>query len=414
MSDNEVREVTLIQHFKPLLHTVRYYVLHNKYLGTQILDAKRVAWNNLVHSIYAPNVAYRDPFDENFYLEKSANSTFRDWMNFDIEFHLQPLVPVANVSSFQEYVKTNAFDSLVFTFGNVVPEALARFLPDGLNDPLVQDAIVLQYLTTCMKDCAKVWMNQSDLTMLTYSTPKIVEACQRLVQRDAVRMENDHVALSWAAILLVEAVERGVRVTFLNGAKPTHIKDLKSEYVVDPRLPIDFFIERKKLPSTVLCPKVPMDAPSFAPLRHFNKKMEMTEFMRERYAEHIDKPLIVISETGCDMIPSQYGSASTTIKMTRAFPPLCVNEVARVTQKWNDTSVFIAVKTDGTKVHLDDETYFNAAVPFNRISFDRIREIPAKLSGVVLMAMFSGNVPTRWAHALRQFEENNVLLMLRY
>lgn len=414
-TNGESKLVYLIANENPILNTVLYHVLIREQYGTLILDAKKIEWSASVHYFYANETTYTEEFDFDFHFERTVNTEFKKWMLFDITYQIQKLIPIAPIDTFRRYVLESNYEDLVYVYGNVVPEQLARFFPEGMNHPLVNDAIVLQYLTQQMITTGRLWMEQSDIILLTYSTDVIQAASTRLIQNHVIVANDNKIAFKWAVDKFNQAVQAGVTVTFEAGKKPKQITDTVFTYTVDTRLPINHFIERKNLPTTLLVSNIPDNLPPAPIMRQFPNKMEMYQFIQtEIAAANQNHPCVVISDTGLECILQIPRRTKDVVRFTHAYGTnIRRYEVVKSAQHWSNSSEFLITKANGSIVHIDKHDYMNIAEPFEHITFNAVLTFTSELKDCILVAIFTQNVCAKWAYELERYESRNKVYYLK-
>lgn len=413
--EGEQKLVYLIANENPILNTVLYQVLTHDRYGTIILDAKKMAWGPSVHHFYANTTTYTEEFDFDFHYERTVNPEFKKWMLFDITYEIQKLVPTAPIDAFRRYVIESNFEGLVHVFGNVIPEQLARFFPEGMNHPLVNEAIVLQYLTQQMILSGHLWMTMDDILMLSYSTDAILDASKRLIQKQIIVKDNEKIAFSWAVDEFNRAVQTGVSVRFEIGKKPRQIKPTVFSYSVDSRLPVDHFIERKILPTTFLVDAIPADVPPCPIMRTFSTKSDMYQFIQTEITT-LDKnhPCIVVSDTGLECIIPVNLRTKDVVRFTHAYGQKIASlEVVKAAQLWSNANQFLITKSNGEFIHIDRDAYLEVAEPFEHITFSKVLTFTAAISNCVIVAIFTQNVCSKFAYELQLYESRNKVYYLK-
>lgn len=220
---------------------------------------------------------------------------------FNVEFHVQRLVPSNPVCFFQSHVESGDFNWLVRVFGGVDPLQLRRFLPDvdaETPHPLVLEAVVMQFLAAKFCELRKVWMNQEEIKYLMGDS-KLAEACKRLIASGVIERRKtataDCIAFSWASEKLRQCegcvVQHSELEKMRKAERGQHLK-------VDMRLSISRFIATHQLPavcSSILDSKCfpfpPIEIENFSWIAQLKKRIE-----QEKHTER--GRIVCISETG--------------------------------------------------------------------------------------------------------------------
>lgn len=244
--------VVKLRNYSPIKHSVIYSAHDGIKDELIILDGKKKEWSKELHTLYIKSPhEFIQPFDIDKYKNCiPLHDDFRKWVGFDEEFHLQKLVPNVPVSQFSALYKNGDFKDILYKIGGVAPHVLAKLL-NQKRDPLVLQAIVLEYITNTIKSDKTMWVPESKLGFLLVQS-HLNDACSTLRKNNVIAADDSHgITLQWilnkaTAITNKEFVEKpGIHPVDANAAIGPMIE-------VDPRLPIDRFIDFMVLPSTLM------------------------------------------------------------------------------------------------------------------------------------------------------------------
>ncbi len=199
--ENDHRREILMMDMKPIpiLNCVRYLVNKSEICWT-IKDGEKLAWSEKLHKIYYPSL----PFHAKFDYPLNGNIDLKKWLQFDMVFHLQNLVPNRQIKDFKEIVKCGDFKKLVYEFGGVSPYVLMRFIKD---EDLIMDAFVIELFTEAFMRSRKIWMNASDVAFSfryvdgSYRNQFAVSGA-RLLKNNVLVRKNEVIAFKWVLDLL--------------------------------------------------------------------------------------------------------------------------------------------------------------------------------------------------------------------
>jgi len=400
-SGTEQHRIWLCGSHTPLLHTVTYrlYLSNPNAPYARIIDASRIPWNIHIYESYfgTPPLFQFNPLE--CPSEPSSIPDSARWINFEKEYPASLLVPGGgSIENFGGYLEQGDFEGLVCKYGGVNPRVLARYFhPDH---DLIKVASVLEHFTTCMKTCGKVWMGPQDLAGGLLDVPQWLEQCQIVIRQGLlVRRDTDHtIAFSWAANLYNEfypLVEAGIiRVVFSLGKQPSEITKKKKGLIhVDPKLPIDRFIDTKRfassffpeawigVPSSPLIPPSIPNPPGMIPL-----------------------PWIYITDDGNPDPKRNKIQAKETIKLNVPFQSLRKGEIIQVSPHPILQGMSIIHRTDGTTLPpIQYHELYQHATYISEMRFDQLKTLSqgGEPCGIII-AVKTRLTPTRWLWELEQ------------
>lgn len=243
----------------PVLFGVEYAVQMKP--KVKVVDGRRL-WNKEVHSHFFPNVPFTETWNAVHYIRQQTvkSKECTRWLRFDIDFHLQSLVPSIPAMEYMHLVKqgNEGLETLVYKIGGVDPLALRRA---GAHMDLVRDAWNLKLVTDLTKRYhrATPWLGDEECQMFTVDDTQTQESFSRLVERGALVQQNvgtedepmEQIALAWAA--LMDAGMPNCRGEHRAGIEsPVCRKKVNRETVEgDLRLRMDHMIDQMRLPMSM-------------------------------------------------------------------------------------------------------------------------------------------------------------------
>lgn len=220
----------------------------------RLVDGERI-WSREVQALFFPGEEFRVVWDPAFYI-KPGRVVCREcekWLRFDLDFHLQSLIPHRPAASFARLVREKNFDALVYVIGGVCPLALRRA---GGSLEQVRDAANLKRLTNITKRLrSSPWLSSQDCSWFTIEDEETKASFQRLLSKNAIctRETNEgeiEIALSWAAKADEKVRGGGVRSGVVkSGVEPK--SGSKAVLEADPMLRMDRMIDFRELPCTM-------------------------------------------------------------------------------------------------------------------------------------------------------------------
>ena len=255
--NNKLIDVVYYGKHVPIIRSVLYEVHCCKYLS--IIDGERL-WNKEVHGMYFPLLEFKETWDPKFYIETQKLKTKEcvSWLRFDLDFHIQRLIPHIPATSYIQHVRKGqpGLEYLVYKIGGVCPLALSR-TGNGNND-LIRDAANLKHVVDVTKRIrSSVWLSQHDCAPFMVDDAATRASFARLRENGAIvrrttETGETQIALAWAAKLdeARSSSAATVRVgTIVPFREPSC--DKNAELIADPSLRMDRCIDFRSLPCTM-------------------------------------------------------------------------------------------------------------------------------------------------------------------
>lgn len=256
-SDGSNTDLQYFGSIEPILFGILYTIQITP--EVKFINGERV-WNKEVHARFFPNTSYKETWDPRYYstTQVAKSEECSRWMRFDLEFHLQSLVPTIPSMQYAHLVRQGAegLENLVYKIGGVDPIAL---MSAGGSPDLVRDAWNIRMLTTLMKQHHRSpWLNDDECAPFTVEDEKTNESFARLFERDVIVQRNVgtedepkfEIALSWAAKF--DSSIHTMTCNYERGHIPASIKNAKKPprdaNAGDPHLRLDHEIDKRRLP----------------------------------------------------------------------------------------------------------------------------------------------------------------------
>lgn len=296
-------ELIYIGEYEPIMHGITYTIQCTP--EAKIIDGVRV-WNREVHAIFFTTLPFKDKWDPSFYISPSRNCTPEciRWVRFDLDFHIQKLIPGIPASQFVEQVEAGVggLKKLVYTVGGVNPLQLKRF---GAPQELVIDAYYIELFTNLSKRHCKVWLDSSHSASFMVDSDKTKECIDRLVKGGVlvVREKESSVefGLSWMVHLENKIVP--TECVFKASVTPPYVRHKRvaiKSHQGNPRLRMDHLLCDKHLPvsySTKVSWKG-LPAKGEYPIRTFKQMRLCREYVNRRLNEIRPGTTMTFSDSG--------------------------------------------------------------------------------------------------------------------
>ena len=365
----------------PLLHTVSYQLSDITQIYVHIIDAKRLEWNENIRFRLYPSLPISATRSE-----REQNGLER-WNFFDLEFHLQRLIPHRPVAEFTHYFypegrnkpsKLN-LEGLVRNFGGVNPLTLRRLLPQepGLH-PLVFEAHVLNLLTDAMKTCGRVWMKEANLQRILVQDDNYKRCLHNLVAVGVIETGELGLAFTWATKLFRQNYV--AIFVYVKDAYPITLSaSLTGSIEADPSFSIDKWVDMHRLPVSVFIPLIP-DHYDYPLVDCIDEAYQIFENMR---GSDPMKTSLVISNAGWKHF--DLDGYVTCVSVSKPFV----------------TRVFRNVQTD---------SIYNNFKPLHSVSFQNLFSVNSQFDFVFALA--TKETPRRWLRDATRFK-NLVIFALK-
>ena len=256
MKGGRFGELNYIGSHTPILYGIEYTVQRTP--DATIIDGTRI-WNKETHAQFFDNLPFKEEWDPEFYVKNNPKSKVLSpecvrWLRFDLDFHIQSLIPHVAAEKFAHSVKKGALRDLVYRVGGVDPCVLRRA---GASYDLVRDAYNLNVLSDLCKKFQTVWLTTDMCKSIAVeeseplaSSLERLAAGKAIVYRDVGDEGDVNIALGWMA-RLEEKMPPSITCVFAANTCSPYIKEKKltcSSYKGNPRLRADHLVDQKKLP----------------------------------------------------------------------------------------------------------------------------------------------------------------------
>jgi len=417
--ENEFSVVQLSLSIIPVLRTVMYKISKDGYSKARILDAKRMDWNIFVQKLYFPLV----PFDPTVNLKtiagyKSLNSDAVRWLYFDIDYHVQTLIPQRPVKGYVSYVRDDKFEYLVREFGGVNPSILESFLPfnreNGVHQ-LVYEAMVIEEFTERMKISRRVWLTDVDCEGLLRDDDEIwVSYCERLEQLGVLTYRDGCIALSWAAKLFDQYAKTEIKLEYKLGVVPTILNATTPLIVqVDHEFPIDKWIDGRQLPVSVMrgvaWEEIPSSIPDLSVFAEFTKLSDLCNHVRSVLAAGSCSRTLCVSNNGEISFDE---NNNTTCQVIEPIPDvLPKNRLIIVTRNINAIGCSLVVPDKNQEmVSIPNSVLFSKIKPISACTFLEVCNVNKKLTFDKVILIVDKSTPTRFIKEAIRFPKEMLLL----
>jgi len=355
-------EHTFILSETPILSTV-HYTLDMSGFRPKLLDGVRLPWSEKVHNVYFKGLEYTIIPPE---LQPCEISEYSRWYNFFIDFHVQRLVPMRNPILAYKYIEFGQWNELVYEFGGVEPMVLSRFAnyktteslnkrsktDNVVNNDLIQDAVLLQLITRCMKQTGRVWLEYDDVKVILHESYSHVS--KRLIEKGVLLEKNDCLALKWAVDLIPtpESCEHSY------GAIPEKCSDEKV-IIADRSMAVDPWIDTHILPN-IMIPARWINDPRIFPCNDIQWFTNLGILLTTIRQQTLNRKCVTFSRTGniefsyntaliCDKVCSvKPGKIGYTLIDEESIPNSTIfNQTKFVSaQKFDDLNVWTKTPSD--------------------------------------------------------------------
>jgi hypothetical protein len=345
-------EMIYIDEYTPIMYGICYTVQCTP--NAKIIDGHRV-WNKTVHSLFFPLSPFRESWDPLFYLSTVVNNQEAvRWVRFDLDFHIQSLIPTIPAIQYVQHVQTQTLeglDTLVYKIGGVDPIALKRA---GGNQTQILDSYHLKLVTDLCKQHRCVWLNDTQCAVFTVVDNKTNDSMRRLLEKKCLeKRERSHggveIALTWMADLERSFQIGSSEFTFVRGKAPPYIRTRKltiNSREADTRLRMDHDVDQKKLPISfcrdIEWTNIGTEADIKSVVRHPNIK-SCIEAVKKRVIELKPKTILTFSSSG-DAQFDVYGSWSCLYNNQLVDVRLCVQNSKNLVVNGNEMDMDVVLQ----------------------------------------------------------------------
>lgn len=418
--------VWLSMNIMPILHTIQYTIVMNfsKHRGV-ICDAKRLPWSYGIKMLYFPSQTIS--LDASFQTLSTLTSTHPDakkWLNFDVTFHMQRLIPNINVEVYYELFKTKNFSKMVYDIGGVDSSVLARFLVNdgGDSHELVYDANVIAELTTRMKLCKKVWMNDVDLCGFLVKDRKLSACVERLVERGVIMFNSDFdIAFAWAVCRLEKAVAMNIRVKHEQNALPVEVSQsmMNNTVCVDWDFAIDKWIDMRMFPVTLLMSPIAEEDSFVIPqIRKFETIKDATEKVQNELKQlGRDLKVMCVSTLGTLSFDNLMTTTCVTVSAinTRRTDVTFIRKNAVILVKKNvmhPDSSLVYLEKNTQPIIVNDDDLFPYIKPMASCTFENVLNVGKKLNFDRIVVVYDKSVHKRFHKELSRFPAEIIIAVM--
>ncbi len=321
-------ELLYIGDYEPIMHGIMYTIQCTP--EAKIIDGTRV-WNRDVHSVFFPTLPFREEWDPSFYISPTRNCAPEciRWMRFDLDFHIQKLIPCIQASQYVKQVQAGpeGLRKLVYGVGGVNPLQLKRF---GAPLELVVDAYYIELITGLCKRYCTAWLNTSQSASFSVDSEKVKECLARLVKEGVLvtREKDDCVEFGLSWMVQLDAKLAPVECTFKASTPPPYVRHKRLTIKTpqgNPRLRMDNEVDSKHLPvsfSTKVSWKG-LPARKEYPIRTFKQLRLCREYVNRRLNEIRPKTVLTFSEN-CSIGFEQPLTWTCMVKDELAAVKICI------------------------------------------------------------------------------------------
>jgi hypothetical protein len=246
-------EIRYTGSYVPVLYGVMYTMQFMPDNDVKLIDGVRI-WNKDVHRAFFPLLPYKEEWDPEFYIKKQTIQSLEciKWLRFDIDFHIQTLIPTIPATQYISQVKKEeeGLKKLVYYVGGVDPFALKRA---GASKELIIDAYYIDLLLKLCKRYRCIWLRGDNCQCLSVVSETVQDCFSRLFENNVLvqREVDDVLEFTFKWMSLLENDIASAEFTFDEKIPPQTIRAKRVKITTstgNPYLRMDHMIDKQQLP----------------------------------------------------------------------------------------------------------------------------------------------------------------------